>query len=162
MKLLVIGSGGREHALAWKLACSPRISRVFVAPGNAFPSPACSPALANGHDVDLGLVMGSAYEIVVFQAERYLTESNYQLTLSGFTGIKSSCVGACGDGFVTAPEQCDLGDGKNTGEYGGCNENCTFAPRCGDGEKNGKEQCDDGPVGSLSCTATCKRRSQVE
>jgi len=35
MKLLVIGSGGREHALAWKLARSPRISRVFVAPGNA-------------------------------------------------------------------------------------------------------------------------------
>src|SRR3970040_2366231 len=35
MKLLVIGSGGREHALAWKLARSPRISRVCVAPGNA-------------------------------------------------------------------------------------------------------------------------------
>lgn len=35
MKLLVIGSGAREHALAWKLACSPRVSRVFVAPGNA-------------------------------------------------------------------------------------------------------------------------------
>jgi len=35
MKLLVIGGGGREHALAWKLARSPRISRVFVAPGNA-------------------------------------------------------------------------------------------------------------------------------
>ena len=35
MKLLVIGSGGREHALAWKLLCSPRVSRVFVAPGNA-------------------------------------------------------------------------------------------------------------------------------
>jgi len=35
MKLLVIGSGGREHALAWKLARSPRISRVIVAPGNA-------------------------------------------------------------------------------------------------------------------------------
>ena len=35
MKLLVIGSGGREHALAWKLARSLRISRVFVAPGNA-------------------------------------------------------------------------------------------------------------------------------
>lgn len=35
MKVLVIGSGGREHALAWKIARSPRISRVYVAPGNA-------------------------------------------------------------------------------------------------------------------------------
>ena len=35
MKLLVIGSGGREHALAWKLAHSPRVFKVFVAPGNA-------------------------------------------------------------------------------------------------------------------------------
>jgi len=35
MKLLVIGSGGREHALAWKLAQSPRVFKVFVAPGNA-------------------------------------------------------------------------------------------------------------------------------
>ena len=35
MKILVIGGGGREHALAWKLARSPRVSRVFVAPGNA-------------------------------------------------------------------------------------------------------------------------------
>lgn len=35
MKLLVIGAGGREHALAWRLAQSPRIQKVFVAPGNA-------------------------------------------------------------------------------------------------------------------------------
>ena len=35
MKLLVIGSGGREHALAWRLAKSPRIQKVYVAPGNA-------------------------------------------------------------------------------------------------------------------------------
>lgn len=35
MKLLVIGSGGREHALAWKLRQSPRVFKVFVAPGNA-------------------------------------------------------------------------------------------------------------------------------
>jgi phosphoribosylamine--glycine ligase len=35
MKALVIGSGGREHALAWKLARSPRVQKVFVAPGNA-------------------------------------------------------------------------------------------------------------------------------
>ena len=35
MKVLVIGSGGREHALAWKLKQSPRVSEVIVAPGNA-------------------------------------------------------------------------------------------------------------------------------
>jgi len=35
MKILVVGSGGREHAMAWRLAQSPRVSRVYVAPGNA-------------------------------------------------------------------------------------------------------------------------------
>ena len=34
MKLLVIGSGGREHAMAWKLAQSPKVQKVYVAPGN--------------------------------------------------------------------------------------------------------------------------------
>ncbi len=35
MKILVIGNGGREHGLAWKLAQSPRVQKVIVAPGNA-------------------------------------------------------------------------------------------------------------------------------
>jgi len=34
MKILLIGSGGREHALAWKMARSPRVQKVFVTPGN--------------------------------------------------------------------------------------------------------------------------------
>lgn len=35
MKLLLLGSGGREHALAWKIAQSPRIEKLYIAPGNA-------------------------------------------------------------------------------------------------------------------------------
>jgi phosphoribosylamine---glycine ligase len=35
MKVLIVGGGGREHALAWKCAQSPRVARLFVAPGNA-------------------------------------------------------------------------------------------------------------------------------
>ena len=34
MKILVVGGGGREHALAWKLAQSPKVQAVYVAPGN--------------------------------------------------------------------------------------------------------------------------------
>jgi phosphoribosylamine--glycine ligase len=45
MNVLIVGGGGREHALAWKVAQSPRVARVFVAPGNA--GTAADPDLTN-------------------------------------------------------------------------------------------------------------------
>ncbi|GAE17940.1 phosphoribosylamine-glycine ligase [Bacteroides pyogenes JCM 10003] len=35
MKILLLGSGGREHALAWKIAQSPKVKKLYIAPGNA-------------------------------------------------------------------------------------------------------------------------------
>ena len=35
MKILLLGSGGREHALAWKIAQSPKVEKLYIAPGNA-------------------------------------------------------------------------------------------------------------------------------
>ena len=35
MKILLLGSGGREHALAWKIAQSERVEKLYIAPGNA-------------------------------------------------------------------------------------------------------------------------------
>ena len=54
MKILVIGGGGREHALAWKAAQSPKVEKVFVAPGNAGSArePKCENIAVQAEDVD--------------------------------------------------------------------------------------------------------------
>jgi len=60
MKILVIGSGGREHALAWKLAQSPKASKIFVAPGNG--GTARDPRLVNVPITDVKALADFAQE----------------------------------------------------------------------------------------------------
>ena len=65
MKLLVVGGGGREHALAWKAAQSQQVERVYVAPGNA--GTALEPGVENidvgAEDLDALLAFASAEQI---------------------------------------------------------------------------------------------------
>lgn len=71
MNILVIGSGGREHALAWKAAQSPKADRVFVAPGNA--GTAREPGLENV-DIDVMDLEGLA---------NFAATNNVELTIVG-------------------------------------------------------------------------------
>ena len=58
MNVLIVGSGGREHALAWKIAQSPRVAKVFVAPGNA--GTARNPDLSNVPVEDIATLIAFA------------------------------------------------------------------------------------------------------
>ncbi|MEO1616226.1 MAG: phosphoribosylamine--glycine ligase [Planctomycetota bacterium] len=63
MKVLVVGSGGREHALAWKLSQSPRVTQVFCAPGNAGTFSEATNVAIDAADVD-GLVAFATSESI--------------------------------------------------------------------------------------------------
>jgi hypothetical protein len=71
MKVLVIGGGGREHALAWKLAQSTRVSEVLVAPGNAGTDaePKCRNVAIAATDIDglLKLARDEAVAVTVVE-----------------------------------------------------------------------------------------------
>jgi fibro-slime domain-containing protein len=101
-----------------------------------------------------GLAAGEVYEIRVFHAERKREGSSFKLTLSGFDPRPSDCVPYCGDGIVTAGEECD--DGVNDGGYEECAPNCVLGESCGDGIVQAGEDCDDGNrVDGDGCGSAC-------
>jgi fibro-slime domain-containing protein len=147
-KRLVVDLGGVHMALTGSLTLDAQS-------GDARVCDLLAPCPAGMRTVNLGLRIGSVYEIAVFQAERRTDESNYRLSLANFNGTRTSCKSVCGDGIQTPDEACDLGKDKNVGQYGTCNPDCTLTDRCGDGVTGPGEECDGGP----GCSSTCKRIS---
>ena len=73
MKVFLIGGGGREHSLAWKIKQSPRVEQLFCAPGNAGIQEVCSDFLADLREATspavAGLGDGSVEETVISMPE---------------------------------------------------------------------------------------------
>ena len=96
----------------------------------------------------LGLAAGNIYEIAIFNAERHVSQSNFQLTLTGFNSAPSECKPICGDGFAAGNEQCDRGNlnvSPSSATYGKCTTECKLGPYCGDKTpQTPPEVCDNG------------------
>ena len=105
-----------------------------------------SPAeLADSTDTRFGLTKGNVYEIVLFNAERHPTGSNFHLTLAGFLAPRSYCEPVCGDGIVAGWETCDSGAMNQDNKYGVCNSSCSAIDYCGDNIRQSEhEACDNG------------------
>jgi len=91
MNVLIIGNGGREHALAWKAAQSPQVERVFVSPGNA--GSAAEPKVTN-----LGITADDIPELV-----RFARGHAVQLTI---VGPEAPLVAGVVDAFSEAGLRC--------------------------------------------------------
>ena len=138
--------------------------KLAVDLGGLHPPTNGSVTLTGQKAIDLGLVVGQMYGIVLFQAERHTSGSNYKLTLNGFVHSISQCVAKCGNGTVEGDEVCD--DGKNDGSYGSCAADCkSRGPYCGDStQQSPQEACDNGVnaiTGYGNNTAQCAPGCQI-
>ena len=76
MRVLVVGSGGREHALAWKLSQSPGVSALFITPGNGGTGKVATnlPCDVTDNEAVVALAKGNAIDFVVVGADAQVVQ----------------------------------------------------------------------------------------
>lgn len=94
MKLLIVGSGGREHALAWKLKQSPKVTQIFIAPGNAGTALCGENIDAKTSDEILDWLKKNKVDLAVIGPDSYiaegLTDSIQKIGISVFGPTKAA------------------------------------------------------------------------
>ena len=125
MKILLLGSGGREHAFAWKLSQSPLCKKLFIAPGNAGTS-------QHGENISIGVndfhaieefVLENKIELVVVGPEDPLVNGIYdyfqeKIELKNIPVIGPSKTGAQLEGSKAFAKQFMVRHGIPTAAYG--------------------------------------------
>ena len=121
MKILVVGSGGREHALCWAIAASPLCDRLYCAPGNAgIASEAeCVPIAADDLDGLVGFAMREAIDFVVVGPEQPLVLGLVdRLTEAGIRAFGPSAAAAALEGSKGFTKDLCARHGIPTAAYG--------------------------------------------
>ena len=112
MKILLLGSGGREHALAWKIAQSPKCSQLFIAPGNAGTSNVGENVAIGVNDFDAlkDFAVDKAIDMVVVGPEDPLVRGVYDAFKSDSRTASIPVIGPSKQGAVllTRPSTAPL------------------------------------------------------
>ncbi|MBF0351020.1 MAG: phosphoribosylamine--glycine ligase [SAR324 cluster bacterium] len=94
-KVLIIGSGGREHALVWKLSQSSVVTKIFVAPGNAGMEDLAQRVTLHSHDAIVSFVRQESIDLTIIGQEVYLVEGLVdRLEREGFLAFGPSAASA--------------------------------------------------------------------
>ncbi|MBF0278541.1 MAG: phosphoribosylamine--glycine ligase [SAR324 cluster bacterium] len=99
MKVLIVGSGGREHALAWKMKQSPQVSQVFVAPGNDGMRSVAELVSARTNEAILSFIQREKVDLTFVGQEAYLVDGLVdQIESAGFKAFGPTAAAAALEG----------------------------------------------------------------
>lgn len=123
MNVLVLGSGGREHALAWAIAKSPRLDSLFVAPGNGGTATIAKnvPLDMNDADAVIGFARSENIDLVVVGPEAPLVAGVADaIRAAGIAVFGPGAQGACLEGSKSFSKEFMLAHGLPTARYKKC------------------------------------------